>query len=240
MTLTTAALARFSQCGHRYWLTDVEKVDNPATTRMAVSRTVRAAIQQDLLQNAPSRPQETAGWIGGLSQGEMARVALTPAEAARGMKTTTDRVAYSATRLYGLWRAVVKPRIHHTHLGRGFELGIGGATITGAIEIQEAGGVMATKARTRRPEKGESERDVGLILQAIAAGAERVTTDYLVESDPLAVDRQEWTLSDAQVEMARNRVKAAAAAVEAGIFLPADAADWRCVSCPLRAVCRYV
>jgi CRISPR/Cas system-associated exonuclease Cas4 (RecB family) len=240
MTLTTSALARFSQCGHRYWLTDVEGVDNPATTRMAVSRAVRAAVQQDLLQNAPSRPRETAPWIGGLSQGEMARVALTPQEAARGMKTTTDRVAYSATRLYGLWRAVVKPRIHHTHLGRGFELGIGGATITGAIEIQEAGGVRSTKVRTRRPEKEESTRDVGLILQAIAAGAERVTTDYLIESDKLAVDRQEWSLSDAQVEMARERVKAAVKAIEVGVFLPADTSDWRCVSCPLHALCRYV
>jgi hypothetical protein len=156
------------------------------------------------------------------------------------MKTTTDRVAYSATRLYGLWRACVKPRIHHTHLGRGFELGIGGATITGTIEIQESGGVRATKVRTRHPEKGESERDVGLILQAIAAGAERVTTDYLIESDPLAVDRQEWSLSDAQVEMARNRVKAAAAAIEMGAFLPCDTSDWRCTSCPLHAICLYV
>jgi hypothetical protein len=156
------------------------------------------------------------------------------------MKTTTDRVAYSATRLYGLWRACVKPRIHHTHLGRGFELGIGGATITGTIEIQESGGVRATKVRTRHPEKGESERDVGLILQAIAAGAERVTTDYLIESDPLAVDRQEFTLSDSQVEMARERVKAAVAAIEMGVFLPCDTSDWRCTSCPLHAICLYV
>jgi CRISPR/Cas system-associated exonuclease Cas4 (RecB family) len=79
-----------------------------------------------------------------------------------------------------------------------------------------------------------------LILQAIAAGAERVTTDYLIESDLLAVDRQEWSLSDAQVEMARERVKAAVKAIEAGVFLPADASDWRCVSCPLRPCCRYV
>jgi len=240
VTLTTAALARFSQCGHKFKLADLEGVEIPATTRQAVSRSVRAAIQQDLRQNAPSRPQEARHWIDGLAQGEMARVALTPAEAARGMKTTTDRVAYSATRLYGLWRAVFKPRIHHTHLGRGFELGIGGATITGTIEIQEVGAVRATKVRTRRPEKGEAERDVGLILQAIAAGAERVTTDYLVEADTLAVDRQEFTLLASQVEMARERVKAAAAAVEVGIFLPADASDWRCVSCPLRAVCRFV
>lgn len=240
MTLTTAALARFSQCGHRYWLTDVEGVDNPATTRQAVSRAVRAAVQQDLRQSAPQSPQEASHRIDGLAQGEMARVALTAQEASRGMKTTTDRVAYSATRLYGLWRAVVKPRIHHTYLGRGFELGIGGATITGTIEIQEAGGVRATKVRTRRPEKDESARDVGLILQAIAAGAERVTTDYLIESDKLAVDRQEWSLSDSQVEMARERVRAAVKAIEAGVLLPADAADWRCISCPLHAVCRYV
>ena len=240
MTLTTSALARFSQCGHKFKLADLEGVEIPATTRQAVSRSVRAAIQQDLRQNAPSRPQEARHWIDGLAQGEMARVALTPAEAARGMKTTTDRVAYSATRLYGLWRACVKPRIHHTRLGRGFELGIGGATITGTIENQESGGVRATKVRTRHPEKGESERDVGLILQAIAAGAERVTTDYLIESDPLAVDRQEFTLSDSQVEMARERVKAAVAAIEMGVFLPCDTSDWRCTSCPLHAICLYV
>ena len=239
ITLSTGQFATFSQCGHKYLLAS-QGVEIPATTRQAVSRAVRAAVQQDLRQNAPQSPQEARHWIDGLAQGEMARVALTPAEAARGMKTTTDRVAYSATRLYGLWRACVKPRIHHTHLGRGFELGIGGATITGTIEIQESGGVRATKVRTRHPEKGESERDVGLILQAIAAGAERVTTDYLIESDPLAVDRQEWSLSDAQVEMARNRVKAAAAAIEMGAFLPCDTSDWRCTSCPLHAICLYV
>ena len=239
ITLSTGQFATFSQCGHKYLLAS-QGVEIPATTRQAVSRAVRAAIQQDLRQNAPSRPQETAGWVGGLAQGEMARVTLTPQEASRGMKTTTDRVAYSATRLYGLWRACVKPRIIATHLSRPFELGIGGATITGAIEIQEAGGVRATKVRTRRPEKGESERDVGLILQAIAAGAERVTVDYLVEADTLAVDRQEFTLAASQVEMARERVKAAVASIGAGIFLPSDASDWRCVSCPLHAVCLYV
>ena len=240
MTLSTASFARFSQCGHKYSLVDVQGVDIPATTRQAVSRAVRAAVQQDLRQNASQSSRIEPGSIAAIVSGEMARVALTPQEAARGMKTTTDRVAYSATRLFGLWRACVKPRIHHTHLGRGFELGIGGATITGTIEIQESGGVRATKVRTRHPEKGESERDVGLILQAIAAGAERVTTDYLIESDPLAVDRQEFTLSDSQVEMARERVKAAVAAIEMGVFLPCDTSDWRCTSCPLHAICLYV
>jgi len=240
MILTTAALARFSQCGHKYSLVDVQSVDIPATTRQAVSRSVRAAVQQDLRQNTPQSSRIEPGSIAAIVAGEMAKVALTPTEASRGMKTATDRVAYSATRLFGLWRAVVKPRIHHTHLNRPFELGIGGATITGTIEIQEAGGVRATKVRTRRPEKGEAERDVGLILQAIAAGAERVTVDYLGEADTLAVDRQEFTLAASQVEMARERVKAAVASIDAGIFLPADASDWRCTSCPLHAVCRYV
>ena len=240
MTLTTAALARFSQCGHRYWLTDVEGVDNPATTRMAVSRVVRAAIQQDLSQNAPQSPTIAPGSIEAIAAGEMARVALTPQEAARGMKTTTDRVAYSATRLYGLWRACVKPRITATHLSRPFELSMGGAVVTGRIEIMESGGIRNTKIRTKRPDKEESTRDVGLILQAIAAGAERATTDYLIESDKLAVDRQEFTLSDGQVEMARGRVRCAVQAIEDQTFLPADLSDYRCVSCPLRAVCRYV
>jgi hypothetical protein len=170
----------------------------------------------------------------------MATVALTEAESARGWKTTSDRVEYSVTRLFHLWNSVVKPRIKPTHLGRKFELGIAGATITGTIEIQEAGGIRATKIRTKRPTENEAERDTGLILQCIAAQAETVTVDYLIESEKLAVDRQTFSLADHHVESTRERVKAAVGAIEAGVFLPAEADSWKCLSCPLRMVCRFV
>ena len=234
MTLSTGELARFSQCGHKYLLAS-QGVPLPPSTRQAVSRAVRC-----LIQDALSRPSEAPQSISGVVAGEMATVALTDAESARGWKTTSDRVEYLVTRLFHLWNSVVKPRIKPTHLGRKFELGIGFATITGTIEIQEAKDVRATKVRTRRPEAGEAERDLGLIFQAIAAGAETVTVDYLVEAAALAVDRQSFTLSAGQVEMARERVKAAVQAVEAQVFLPADLSDWRCQSCALRPVCRYV
>jgi hypothetical protein len=250
MTLTTGELSRFSQCGHKYLLAS-QGVPLPPSTRQAVSRAARKAIQLDLCggtiqaersadQSTPVPPQSRSGALEPVVAEEMAQVALTPAEASRGLKTTSDRVLYSVTRLFNLWRAVVKPRITHTHLNRGFELGIGGATITGHIEIQEAGGIRATKVRTRRPEAGEAERDIGLILQCIAAGAQTVTVDYLIEAATLSVDRQVFALSDVQVAMARERVACAVQAIKAQTFLPADLSDWRCVACPLRAVCRYV
>ena len=235
MTLTTAALARFSQCGHKHKLVDIEGLPLPPSTRQAVSRSVRR-----LIQDALSWPQEAPQSIAGVVAGEMATVALTAAEIERGMRSVTDKVEYSTRRLFNLWWSVVRPRITHTHLYRAFELGISGATVTGHIEIQEARAVRATKVRTRRPEASEAERDLGLILQCIAASAETVTVDYLVETDKLAVDRQEFTLSAGQVEMARERVKCAVQAIEAQTFLPADLSDWRCLACPLRQVCRYV
>jgi hypothetical protein len=256
MTLTTAALARFAQCGYKHLLVDIEGVPLPPSTRQAVSRAVRKAIQLELCggaiqaeggagrQSTPTPPQSrqnAPGSIASIVDGEMATVALTPQESARGMRSVTDKVEYSTRRLFGLWNSVVRPRIDFTHLNRPFELGLGGAVITGHIEIMGATSIRATKVRTRRPEVGEAERDLGLILQAIAAGAETVTVDYLIESDKrLAVDRQTFALTAGQVESTRERVKAAAAAIEMGVFLPADTSDWRCISCPLRAVCRYV
>ena len=217
MTLTTGQLAIFSQCGHKFKLTS-EGVPLPPSTRQAVSRSVRQAIQFELCggaiqaeggagrQSTPTPPQSHHPSLDSIVAGEMAQVAITPAEASRGLKTTTDRVLHSTARLFHLWRAVVRPRIFHTHLHRPFELGIGGAIVAGHIEIQAAGGIRATKIRTRRPDAGEAERDLGLILQAIAADAENVTVDYLIEGDKLSVDRQEFTLSGNQVELARERV----------------------------------
>lgn len=239
MTFTDAEFATFSQCGHRYKLTSIESVPHYPATRQLVSRIVRDAIQAEL--RAHHEPQQTRQLLERLTTTHLGSdVSLTELEASHGNRWVFEQTLKSATRLFGLWRAVVLPKVAHTHLNRPYELSIGGATITGRIEIQEATQIRATRVRSKRPAAGEAALDYRLIFAAIAAGVEGVEVNFLIDTEKLAVDRQEFCLTEAQVESARLRVDAMRQSIESGCFLPSDSSSWKCLACQLRPVCKYV
>lgn len=245
MTFTLSAFLRFSQCGHRYWLQDVEGVQALPRTRQVVSQAVRRAIHADLLRkvqtNALLSAQEARQSIESATRLIASwGVDYTPEQAATGQSRALDAMIFSATRMYMMWRAVVAPKVEPIALSKPFELQIAGHTITGTIDVEEAGLVRITKVRGRRPEAHETEHDLAATIAGLAVSAAEVETDFLVDQKEAALVRQVAEINPARVAALEERVQASARAVEAGVFLPAAPGDWRCLACPLREVCRYV
>lgn len=239
------AFSTFQQCGHKYRLTQIDGVPYFPTTRMLVSRIVRAAIAAELRsgeieESVDQRRQRTRQMVESLCQQHFtSEVSLTDAEVQRGQRSVFEGMLKKSLELFCLWRAVVRARIQHTHLDRPYELAIGGATITGRIEIQESEQIRATKVRARRPAEGET--DFRLVFAAIAAGVAGAEVTYLIDGGKdLAVDRQYLQVTEALVEAVKMRVNALSVAVSAEVFLPAEPSNWRCRSCQLRPVCHYV
>lgn len=245
MTFTLGSFLRFTQCGHRYWLQDVEGVQVLPRARQVVSQAVRRAIHSDLMTKVRTGAllptKEASRSIESAARSiSSSGVDFTPEEAAMGQSRAVDKIAFSAARMYMLWRAVVGPKVEPVALSQAFELPIAGHSITGTVDVVEAGLVRITKVRGRRPEAHETEHDLAATILALGACAPEVEADFLIDQKEVALVRQRVEVSPEQIAALEARVMAAAQAVEAGVFLPAAPDSWKCLACPLREVCRFV
>ena len=152
MTFTLGSFLRFSQCGHRYWLQDVEGVQVLPRARQVVSQAVRRAVYFDLMTKVRTgallSTKEASRSIESAARSiSSSGVDFTPEEAAMGQSRAVDRIAFSAARMYMLWRAVVGPKVEPVALSQAFELPIAGHLITTTVDVVEAGLVRITKVR---------------------------------------------------------------------------------------------
>jgi hypothetical protein len=237
MTFTVAQFLHFTRCPALYELADIQRVPMPPTTRQVVSRAVRAVVLQEcqarIDTGSISDAKEARQRVERAVQAEMAQdIAYTPEEAARGQRTAFERALRSAVALVNLWRAAVEPRIQPVAVSASFDA----THLTGQFEIVENSNVRLTRVRSRRPAANEAQHDITVAIHAAASG-KMVVVDYLIEADPLVVDRQIVEYDEAKVVALRERVNLMARCVD---FPPTDPAYWRCQSCSLRACCRYV
>jgi hypothetical protein len=252
VTFTTAQFARFSQCGELYRLQDIERVPVLPTTRQVISRVVRDSIQAEVEQKAARgvllSPQDARQRVEALATFHMAApVSLTPAGASQGQRRAYEGVFVEALRLVMAWRVVVGGRINPSAAARPFSLHIAAHDITGHIEIQEdTRAVHCTKVRTRQPSADEADHDLGLTLAALAVEhldgrqPSELVMDVLVAGEKVGYHRLVADAGRGRFVALEERIKMAAAALEARVFMPADAQDWRCRACQLRPICRYV
>jgi CRISPR/Cas system-associated exonuclease Cas4 (RecB family) len=247
VTFTLGAFLRFSQCGHRYWLQDVEGVQVLPRARQAVSQAVRRAIHADLTAR-----METGSFLSTQEARQSIEMAVrlivssgvdyTPQEVTLGQSRASDAILFAATRMYMMWRAVVASKVEPVSVGKPFSLELAGHSITGTIDIEEAGLVRITKVRGRRPEAHETENDIGALISTLAAfhPIPQVEVDFLIDHKEAGLVRQQVEINPQRIAALEERVMATAQAVEAGVFLPAETGSWKCASCPLRQVCRFV
>ena len=237
MTLTVSQFLHFTRCPALYELADIQGVPMPPTTRQVVSRSVRAVVLQEcqarIDTGSISDAKEARQRVERAVQAQMAQdIAYTPEEAARGQRTAFEKAFRSAFALVSLWRTVVAPRIQPVAVSTEFHE----SHLTGQFEIVEIPNVRLTRVRSRRPAANEAQHDITVAIHAAASG-KSVVVDYLIEADPLVVDRQIVEYDEAKVVALRERVNLMARCVD---FPPTDPAYWRCQSCSLRACCRYV
>ena len=240
MTFTVSQFLRFTRCPALYDLADVQGIPMPPTTRQVVSRAVRAVVLQECQTKincgAIHDAKQGRQLVEQSVQAQMAQdIAYTREEAARGQRTAFERAFRSSSALVNLWRAAVAPRIQPAVVSSLFDW----ASLSGVFEVVEFGNVRLTRVRSRRPSADEAQYDITVAVHMAASG-KTVIVDYLIESDPLVVDRQTVEYDEAKVVALRERVRQMVACVEAGVFPPTDPAYWRCQSCSLRACCRYV
>ena len=237
MTFTVAQFLHFTRCPALYDLADVQGIPMPPTTRQVVSRAVRAVVLQECQTKincgAIHDAKQGRQLVEQSVQAQMAQdIAYTREEAARGQRTAFERAFRSSSALVNLWRAAVAPRIQPAVVSSLFDW----ASLSGVFEVVEFGNVRLTRVRSRRPAADEAQNDITVAVHMAASG-ETVIVDYLIEADPLVVDRQTVEYDESRGVALRERVNLMARCVD---FPPTDPAYWRCQSCSLRACCRYV
>jgi hypothetical protein len=236
MTFTVSQFLHFTRCPALYELADIQGVPMPPTTRQVVSRAVRAVVLQEcqtkIDTGSISDIKEGRQRVDRAVQAEMAQdIAYTQEEAESGQRTAFEKAFRSAYALVNLWRVAVAPRIQPVAVSVWF-----GKPLRGEFEITEQSNVRLTRVRSRRPAPNEALHDITVAVHMAASG-KTVIVDYLIEADPLVVDRQTVEYDESRVVALRERVNLMARCVD---FPPTDPAYWRCQSCSLRACCRYV
>ena len=240
MTFTVAEFLHFSRCPALYELHHLQGVPMPPTTRQIVARSVREVVLQELQAKidtgAIPDAREARQRVERVVEDQMAQdIAYTSEEANRGQRTAFEKAFRDTMALLHLWRVAVAGRIQPVAVRSSFM----DHGMTGEFEIVEVGNIRTLRVRQHRPAAGESQHDLGAIVQAVASG-KSVVVDYLIDSDPLVVDRQIVEFDGAKLAALHERIALMARCVEAGRFPPADPAYWRCQNCSLRTCCRYV
>ena len=239
MTFTVAQFLHFTRCPALYELADIQRVPMPPTTRQVVSRAVRAVVLQQCQSKIDTGAffdaKEARQRIERAVQAEMAQdIAYTQEEADRGQRTAFEKAFRSSLTLIGMWRAAVASRIQPVAVSTAFTDPV--FHLIGQFEVVEVPNVRLTRVRSRRPAANEAQHDITVAIHAAASG-KMVVVDYLIEADPLVVDRQIVEYDEAKVVALRERVNLMARCVD---FPPTDPAYWRCQNCSLRSCCRYV
>ncbi len=244
MNCTVAELLHFSRCPALYELHHLQGVPMPPTTRQIVSRAVRALVLEELQAKIDTgailEAQEARQRVWKTVDAQITQdIAYTPQEAARGQRTAYEKAARDAGALLQLWRAVVARLIHPARLQEPFSEYIRGHCLSGQFEIVENAQIRTIRVRQQRPANGEAQYDMGAVVQAVIS-AKPVVVDYLIDSDPMVVDRQIVEFDGGKWAAIQERVCVMARCIEAGRLPPADPAYWRCQNCSLRSCCRYV
>lgn len=242
MTFTLADFTNFTRCPALYELTHIHDVPMPPTTRQVLSRVVRDVVLQQLQHKVDKgvipdhievRKLVTASTDVHMGQD----IAYTADEAARGQRTAWEKVFTRSMALVQMWRSAVAPRIEPAAVLLPFVRQFGDVRVAGNVEIDEPNNIRVVRVRQRRPAADAAMHDLPLLLQA---GGRTVIIDYLIDAEPLVVDRQVVEHDEAKALAVSERVRQMARACEAKLFVPADPAYWRCQSCGVRVCCRYV
>lgn len=253
MTFTPTSLNILSQCGEKFRLRYIERINLAPTVRMVIGRIVDTLVTRNLERRKnrqPSAPPKLAD-VSPLVQDIVIReeLRLTEEQAQRGLRKTVQEIEYSALRMAQLHHACVAPKLNPTHLQRPFTVQVGGHQLSGQLDIQESlRSVRDTKVRTRAPNADEAGRSLQLSCYALAVaeldGAipSALCLDVLVDSQEPKVRTLMSTRNREQLVHIGDRMELAARVIKSGDFVPCEPDNWRCSPhyCEYYSICRYV
>lgn len=254
MILSHTSLSTFFQCGERYRFRYEEKIKFPPTPKVIRGRAVDASIDANLRTKIEHGQFIERGDVAEIVLSATERIiaeegiTLTEEEASRGMKHIKDEMVFTGRRLAFVHHSLVAPQLTPTHVQREFDIPVGSHKLIGSIDIQEGNrSVRDTKVRDREPAKDEADTSLQLSVYAMAVAhldgqiPAKVALDVLIDREEYPYRKRESTRARHQFIIVEDRVDAAARAIQAGVFVPADPKDWRCsrAYCPYWEMCRY-
>jgi PD-(D/E)XK nuclease superfamily len=253
--LTVTSLLQLSQCGEQYRQRYIQKIRTAPNYSLILGRAVDSTVMLDLKYKIKTGKLLNVDEITDLTRAAVEDIILqdgimlTQDEVAKGMSRVRAELTREAVMLAHIHHTHVAPRLEPTQVQREFEVDIAGHTITGRMDIQEGSrSIRDLKVTGRTPPSDDAERSLQLTVYAMACAQldgripDRLYLDYLVHTAKPSIVKLETTRGRHQFYAVEERVKAAAAAIEAGNFVPAGPDSWYCSErfCPFFMGCKYV
>lgn len=184
-------------------------------------------------------------------------VTLDEDEAARGAENVRGEAVDKAVRLSEAHHFHIAPQIRPTHVERPWVLDLKGYDfqLAGTIDLQTehfadfgSDSIRDTKTTAKTPSGNPAQGSIQLTCYALAVKVsdgeipEGVGLDYLIDLKRGPKAETYWsTRNDQDFRPFLDRVAVAHAAMERGIFMPANPDDWWCSAkyCGYHATCRY-
>lgn len=242
-TYSPSSINMIFGCGQQYYYRYIEGRKIPPAAAMIVGRAIDQSSGADLTEKLEGRDLLPVEAIEDkardtvLTEWNKEGVALDADERERGIATVQGEAVDTSITLARLHHSELAPRIEPTALQRKFELEISGYdfSIIGYKDIEERGGkvIRDTKTSKKSPSANAVETSTQLDVYALhsyaADGVEPdVHLDYLVNlKTPKAVTIS-GKKTKADFAPVLERIAATDRAVQAGVFVPARADDWRC------------
>lgn len=254
MTFSHTSLSRFFQCGEYYRFRYLDHIKFPPTPAIIRGRVVDAAVDINLKTKMEHGKLVERGDIAEIVLDETERIisnegiTLSEKEAQKGMNRIKSEIVFTGRKLALLHDSLVAPQLTPSHVQRQFEIPCGDHTLTGFIDIQEGNrSIRDTKVRDKEPNRNEADTSLQLSIYAMAVAhldgqiPAAVVLDCLVDRQEHPYRKLESTRARHQFKIVEDRVEAAARAIQADVFIPADPKDWRCskAQCPYWDMCRF-
>lgn len=248
VTFTATSLTTYFQCGERYRLRFTEGIKTSPNTSLIVGRAVDESVTADLRQKMATGKLLDPGSVVENVRDEVERIVARDGmgsneeEIRQGNGRTIEGMKRRAGILASLHHSIVAPRIEATEVQRKFNVPIAGHELSGTVDIVEGcRSIRDTKTANRSPSEDAADTSLQLTIYAAGVRTQEVILDHLISTAAPKVVTLRSSRTRESFAMLEERIAAAASAIQAGVFIPADPSDWRCSEryCPYFQICRF-
>jgi len=236
--LSWTQINMFGRCGLQYLYRYVQGERRPPGVALLVGSGTHEGVEASLVHKLSGAPatleqvQEAAR--DGVRRRFADEVVLTDDEHALGRDKVAGAAIDTAARLAGLYHEEVTPTREPLAVERPWEIDLGGGvTVSGVTDLVCADAIDDLKTAGKAP-GADAIRTPQLALNQLAIqtidgqAPERVRLVTLTKTARPKVVTQEATIGDRERAAVVTRIEAVAAAIKAGVFVPADPTSWTC------------
>jgi RecB family exonuclease len=258
--LHVSGLNLLSKCGVAFENRVLKGLPEPRSVSLAVGSAVDRAVTLDLTSKQqtgsllPDADVKDIARDAAVGEWERGDINLSEEDADEGWKGSKDEAIDAAVDMAAYHHVNAAPAIQPTHVQRAWVLdiaGMGDVQLAGTIDIQEGmKSIRDTKTSAKSPNKDTAEKSLQLTTYALAVRAldgripDTVNLDYVVRTPKrhdMKLVQLEARRTDDDLPHLIQRIQAAAATIQSGMFTPAPVDAWWCSRkfCGYWSICPY-